>query len=254
VKLEARAKIRVGKKTERGYPTSTDYFLSPDDPELEQLFGSQPKAIRIRFPHADPAHVWSDGLEWWVKKRDANAKPILACYTKGEGDPPIALRVASFHTEGQHVTAGSPRSSGRQPIICTFRECPQFKLGLKGCRPVGRLQFFLHGGRTDQPLSFETKSWETIENVNRAFYNAGDVSAHVFELTVAFEQRRDKRFPVVNLTRVGADARPPADPRSRLIAALQDSGRDPRDPDVAAWVNSVGIDQALSTLEAISGS
>ena len=109
-KYEVRAKVRIGKKV-GGRPASVDYFIS-DDPELAALFGDEPKAIRIRFPHASVDDSFSTGLEWWSKrKRDGQNQ--LACYTKDSSDAPVALRMEAYGTDGFDIGGdyGSPVSS-----------------------------------------------------------------------------------------------------------------------------------------------
>jgi hypothetical protein len=195
--FDVRAKVRIGekKRSAKGneFPAALDYFKC-DDAEFDVLAGDKPKELRIILPFAAPADNFGTGLEFWRGKQ-------LTCYSKGEGTPPLAYRVNSMMTADVEKR-GEPMGRGKErtPITCTFRECPIFKK--KDCRPMGRLQFFLAGGRTDSVLQLETKSWNTIEGVEATLASAsakGDLRGRVFLLSVAIEQKANQKFPVVSL-------------------------------------------------------
>ncbi len=195
---EVRAKVRIGlkKKTAGGkeFPSSVDYFIC-DDPEFAAL-GDKPREVLIRLPFATAADNFTTGLEFWRGKQ-------LTCYSKGEPESsPIAYRVESMVKPGD-VLRGEKMGRGaeRQPITCGFRDCEFFKS--KDCRPMGRLQFFLDGGRTDAVLQIDTKSWNTIEGIEATIGSAaaaGDLRGRLFKLSVRMEQKGNQRFPVVSLT------------------------------------------------------
>lgn len=52
-------KIKCGMKTDRGYPTSTDFFLASGSyaPLFHQAYGEKPSTIQIVFPSDDPELV-----------------------------------------------------------------------------------------------------------------------------------------------------------------------------------------------------
>jgi len=201
---EVRAKVRVGEKREgqRGsFPVAVDYFVS-DDAEFVELCGDKPKAIRITFAHADIDDVFPTGMEWWMGK-------LMACYSEGDG---TALRKAEVEQGGQKrsllgnvtVLDQKPIGNDRRRIECKFRDCPDFGSNAqnKKCRVMGRLRFFLDGGRTDQVLEFGTKSWNSIEELTGALTSAraaGPLTGRVFELSVEFRRKGTDRFPVVSL-------------------------------------------------------
>lgn len=65
---------------------------------------------------------------------------------------------------------------------------------------MGRLDFFLDGGRQDLPLRFETKSFNSIEAILPFLKNLarlGPLSAHTLDLCVRIEKDGDKQYPVV---------------------------------------------------------
>ena len=229
-KYETRAKVRVGKKTDRGAPTSVDYFVS-DDPEVVQL-GGQRHSLLINFPYAEVEDNFSTGMEWWVKPR-SGGKSQLACYTKDSGSKPVALRLEPYVDAERDEVVGDKLKQGRVPIACPFRECQMMQD--KRCKPMGRLVFFLDGGRTDQVLQLDTKSWNTVERLSAALEGArrgGDLRGRTFELSVAFEQRGRDRFPVCSLQEV--DVEISTEPDFRLVEAIAahslsvDAGDEPR--------------------------
>lgn len=189
---DIRAKVRVGEKR-NGKPASTDYFLC-DDADFARVAGAKPATLRIRFLQAQPDDVWTTGLEWWHGS-------MLACFSGDqEGE---ALRVESkLRPDDQRL---DDRSYGRDRarILCRFRDCPVFTAGK--CKPQGRLTFFLDGGRPDAVYRFETKGWNTIENLTGALTAAaasGPLTGRVFELSVVFSSSGNKRFPEINLKEV----------------------------------------------------
>lgn len=232
-RVETRAKVRIGvKKTAQSgkkYPAAVDYFVC-DDPEFP---AGQPKTLRITFPFATAADNFSTGLERWLSKKGGDGQ-VLTCYTKDAGRDPIALRLTDFVQPGD-TTRGEARGQ-RTPITCTADACPFLKD--KSCKPMGRLQFFLEGGRQDEALQLDTKAWNTIEEVSSGLLAAErrnpDLRGRVFELSVAFRQKGTDRFPVVSIK----EAEVPLNPNSEAdvnLAELMlraDAALSAADPDV----------------------
>ena len=201
-KLEARAKVRIGEKrsTSSGgqRPASVDYFICPDD-EFARLCGEKPKSIRIEFPYPEYVDNWSDGLEWWTK---VQGQSKLACYTKDGSAEPVAERIEAFFSEEKwEEVVGPKHGDNRLPIRCPARSCPQMEAGV--CKPMGRLVFFLAGGRTDQPLQIDTKSWHSCEEITAAMQAAmrrkPNLVGRVFELSVEMRTKGSSKFPVLQL-------------------------------------------------------
>ena len=226
-----RAKVRIGKRQGAG-ATSVDHFLS-DDPELAQLFGEKPSSILIRFPHASVEDSFSTGLEWWVQRR-SDKKNQLACYTKDGGSKPVALRMEPY-LSGDEEIVGEKRpgkNGARLPILCPVRDCPVLKKG--SCKPMGRLVFFLEGGRTDAVLELDTKSWNSIERLEPVLANAGDLRGRTWELSVAFESKGTKRFPVLSIKEVGVNVNNEQDAKEAdallpLLAAVTEGSETDRE-------------------------
>jgi len=265
LKYEVRNKVRIGeKKVSSGgkeYPAAVDHFVSPD-PEVQ----GEPKVIRIILPHAEVEDNFSTGMEWWVK---ASGKNQLACYTKDSGSKPVALRLPPYVSEGDEVLGEARGGQGRIPIVCPFRSCPM--MIDKRCKPMGRLVFFVEGGRTDSVLQLDTKSWNSIEALTATLTGSrigGPLTGRTFELSVAFEQKGRDRFPVLSLTEADVEINSPADagmvdayvtweqagdaePRVVLARMLDQvfpewRGHEP----TLAWVREKGVEACIESLRA----
>jgi hypothetical protein len=237
-KFEVRAKVRIGEKNERNLPTSVDYFVS-DDVEFGNLYdrgSSKPNKLRIVLPHDSVDECFSTGLEWWVKKASAT-KSTLACYTKGDG---TALRKTQMLSEDD-VKRGEPVGQDRTPIVCRFRDCPIFKRGKDGCKPMGRLIFFLEGGRTDQVLELDTKSWNSIERLTAALQGArikGPLTGRVFDLSVAFESKGANRFPLLSIQEVDVQINSEQDvQKAEGLLAIERNADKPANVQLAAYLD-----------------
>jgi hypothetical protein len=216
---DVRAKVRIGVKKQtaggKEFPASVDYFVC-DDAEFTRLFAAKPKVIRIRFPFDRALDNFTTGLEWWRGKQ-------LTCYTKDDGTvPPVAFRNKDQVTP-EFTAVGGPMGNDRLPVSCLFRSCPQFRT--KDCKPMGRLIFFLDGGRTDSVLELDTKSWNSIEGIQASMTQLGSTSGRVFELRVEIQQKATKKFPVLSITEADVDVNTDqdvklADQLLRLAAAL----------------------------------
>jgi len=207
-KIETRAKVRIGEKNGK-FASSVDHFLCDD---AEVLNGT--KELRVVFVHAEPGDVFRTGLEWWKGE-------MLACYSDEGGKDPTAFRVSNLEVgprndrktinllDQDDEVRGQPVGRGRTPIACRFRKCPHFGTNAhnKECRVKGRLTFLIPGGRTDAALMFETKGWNTIESISGTLAScrrSGPLNApgREFLLSVAFEAKGNKRFPVVTVKEV----------------------------------------------------
>jgi hypothetical protein len=213
--------------------------------------------LTIRFVHADVDDAFSTGLEWWLRNKAGGN--TLACYTKDGGDEPTAYRLDGMLDEGQEPI-GAPMGHGRLPIRCPSRDCPHLKS--KNCKPMGRLVFTIpDAGPT--VFQLDTKSWNSVEKLTGALQHAraaGPLNdGRDFNLSVQIVTKGSDRFPVLSLEQkleqaeaLVAAEQTDGDNRSKLIAALRASGRDPSSPAVADWVKSHGIDEALRRLTEVS--
>lgn len=212
-RLDVRAKVRVGEKSGK-FAKSVDYFIT-DDAEFGRRYPNKTSEIEIVFVHEDPSDAFRTGLEWWKGS-------LLACYSDDGGESPTAFRVSQMKLSDKTLNLLDPddeiRSdrvfgNGRTAIACRFRSCPHFgsNPASKECAPKGRLSFLLPDGRRDALLLLETKSWNTIEAIDKALTEArarGPLNApgRVFTLSVSTQTKGTKRFPVCTVKEVNVEA------------------------------------------------
>jgi len=96
---------------------------------------------------------------------------------------------------------------GRIRIACRANDCRHFEQNAdkKECRPMGRLVFFIAGGRTDKALQFETKAWGSIRGLRKVLVAAeklGPLTGRTFALSVKFERKGESTFPIVSIEEV----------------------------------------------------
>ena len=233
-KLETRAKVRVGEKI-GNRPASTDYFICPDE-EFIRLCGDKPRAIRIEFPYSEAADNWNAGLEWWLR---SGGQSKLACYTKDGGDKPRAHRMQAFFSEEKwEEVVGPMHGDNRLPILCPARSCPQQEAGV--CKPMGRLIFFLAGGRQDECLQIDTKSWYSCEELTKAMDAAmrrkPNLVGRTFELSVEMKTKAKSRFPVLYLKEIDVEVNTASD--VELADALVTLGNNPTKEGLASYLDA----------------
>jgi hypothetical protein len=159
----------------------------------------------VLFVHDRADEVLSTGLEWWAGK-------MLVCYSKGEGEPPLAYRKTVMKQGGREVNLidgetirGEPMGHGaeRTPITCRARNCPKFRSN--DCKPIGRLTFML-ARKPGAVYQLDTKSWNSIEQLGGvlevAFTTGGPLRGREFDLSVAMVQKGTSKFPVLSLEEV----------------------------------------------------
>lgn len=201
--LPVRAKVRIGEKKKaasgKEYPAAADSFLCEEEGWERGI-----KELRIILPFAKPEENFSTGLEYWRGKQ-------LTCYSKGEGDPPLAYRVKSEVKEWDTVR-GEEMGRERIPVTCQVRQCPL--LMDKACKPMGRLQFFLEGGdRSKGVYQIDTKSWNTIEKIEPFLTMIGDPRERVLILRVEMVQKGRDKYPVISLEAADVEVNSPEDAR-----------------------------------------
>lgn len=187
--IEPVGKVRIGEKAGKG-ARSIDHFRA-NEPLFAELCPGDPSEIEIvliDIPNVEPS--WSSGMEWWVQKDGQNK---LACYTKDGGSDPIAYRLRPY-LDPENVNRGEIIGQNRQPISCPFRDCRHFG---KQCKPIGRMTFYIASDPEKRPWRLDTKSWYSIENIDRALAQAPTVAK--WKLSVSFQTKGTKRFPVLRM-------------------------------------------------------
>lgn len=131
-------KIRIGEKTEKGYPISRDHFVCPD--EVKAVYGDEPKELDIMF--------LSDDIE-----------DVFPAYYKMYG------QTAGLKCRGDGITADRlNKATGEfEEIECPGRECPEYEA--KQCRRIGALKFLLPKVNGLGIWEIDTSSYNSILNI-----------------------------------------------------------------------------------------
>lgn len=138
-----------GKRVE--YPSAVDYFVCP--PEVQAVFGEQPKELRILIP---------------IEDEDRWASQYYRCYsrTRGlicKGDGINAVRMVDAETGA--IADSKTKKVVMKDITCQGRECPEYG---KQCHEVMNLQFLLPEVAGLGIWQIDTGSINSIKNINSA--------------------------------------------------------------------------------------
>jgi hypothetical protein len=167
-RLPRLGKIRLGVKVEpegkASYPRATNYFVCP--PEVQEVFGAEPKELAIAFPTDDPdicASHWyraysARGLVCKGDGERADRLVDMKATVSGEGELPDSL-----HPTHWKIATARSESTARHEIECPPATCPQF--ASKACRPIANIQFMLPDVRGLGIWQIDTSSWHSIRNV-----------------------------------------------------------------------------------------
>lgn len=235
-RFDVRGKVKVGEKTDSGYPTSTDYFVC-EDPEFGELY-QRANRIRIALPYADPALCFVQTLEAWKGS-------VLACRSN---DGKVAYRKTD-----EDVGDGSERfvlDADPKQIDCPHHNCPWFLEDKNGCKTTARLRFFLADGQNRSAvLEFVTHGYGSIEGIAAAVSLAGrigDLTLATGWLSVTKVTKGRKQFPVVRLDLDGnaSTSVEEADELHKILTVIGEI----ENPDFTAWVRRVGAETALIKL------
>jgi hypothetical protein len=149
--------IRIGEMVESQrkagvtYPRAIDHFKpefvdKQHEDRFHQLYGEQPKRIRVAFGHDDPEKVFPQ----WFK-----------LYGKSTG----------LKCKGDNETAGRWQDGEIREVECIGpEECPYSlengQNGKPGCKRMASLQFFIHGIPELAVFQINTTSYHSIVNIN----------------------------------------------------------------------------------------
>ena len=166
VRFPRLGKIKIGEKTEKGYPRSLDYFLCPD--EVKKVYGDEPKELDILFPVDSLDAIFPQYLKWYGKGSG------LKCWGDGE----TAHR---FNKETNDI----------EEIECLFEECPEYES--KNCKKLANLNFMLPKVQGLGIYQLATSSMNSILNINSTLalisgITGGKISMIPFKLVVSREE------------------------------------------------------------------
>lgn len=186
-RLPRLGKIRLGikKKTASGaeYPAEVDYFiLDPQTPselenqklidEFHQLYGEQPKQIKIMLPVADTELYFPQFYKRYGRSTS------LQC--KGDGE--TATCATKEFTQGLEILGGE--EMGQFKVRCLGRECIYFKN--RQCAMVGSIQVLLPDLPGAGVWQIDTGSFNSIVSLNSGieYVKALCGRAHMLPLTL----------------------------------------------------------------------
>ena len=191
VALPRIGKVKIGKKSDRGYPMSVDYFIPTGKYAglFTKAFGEKPKTIQVVFPSDDPSQVCDEHYEY----RDDDGRLIAwgdgEIFEVWDGRQYTKLSVQQYPNVMESVKQRYPSKKGWEIRLT--------------------LNFFIPMVRGVVGLwTFETKGTaSTIPQVCDTFdlmkQQRGFVKGIIFDLNVQFatsQKPGDKsRYPVVSL-------------------------------------------------------
>lgn len=185
-------RLKIGKKSEKGYPMSVDYFIPTG--KYAGLFtsalGEKPQTIQVIFPDDDPAVVCNERYEY----RD-NAGALVArgdgqTFEVWDGKKYTTLSVERYPNLMQQIIAKYPSKKSEWDVALTLRFIVPAVRGI-----VGVWQFSTKGVAS------------SVKNIRNSFDGVqmmrGTVTQTVFDLSVQFAKSNkpntNSRYPVVSL-------------------------------------------------------
>lgn len=185
-------RLKIGKKSEKGYPMSVDYFIPTG--KYAGLFtsalGEKPQTIQVIFPDDDPAVVCNERYEY----RD-NAGALVArgdgqTFEVWDGKKYTTLSVERYPNLMQQIIAKYPSKKSEWDVALTLRFIVPAVRGI-----VGVWQFSTKGAAS------------SVKNIRNSFDGVqmmrGTVTQTVFDLSVQFAKSNkpntNSRYPVVSL-------------------------------------------------------
>ena len=147
--------VKVEKTNDQGevtstYPKACDFFVCP--PEVQTIFGEQPRELRVMVPVEDPEQWCSQYYRAYSRTRS------LTC--KGDGE--TCRRLVDVKT-GDIANRDSQNVEWR-PMACTGKTCPDFQA--KRCTEMMNLMFMLPEVPGLGVWQIDTTSINSIRNIN----------------------------------------------------------------------------------------
>lgn len=166
--LPRAGKIRLGVRTERGYPREVDYFVLdadlPGRSEIVRLYGEKPKRILVTLVSSDPEEVFPHALKAYGKG--------LGLLCRGDGQKALRARVEQVKDREGETRQSIVRDQAGRPVT-EERACPCDWLKSKKCRALGNLIVVLPEVGLGV-YQIDTSSWWSMQNVRSdlAFLNS----------------------------------------------------------------------------------
>ena len=197
VALPRIGKVKIGKKSDRGYPMSVDYFIPTGKYAglFTKAFGEKPSTIQVVFPTDDPSQVCDEHYEYRDDEGRLIAKGDGETFEVWDGKQYATLSIAQYPNLMQSVQQRYPNKKAQNK-----EDGWDIRLTLNFFIPMVRGVVGL--------WTFETKGTaSTIPQVCDTFdlmkEQRGFVKGIIFDLNVQFAQSQKpgskSRYPVVSL-------------------------------------------------------
>jgi hypothetical protein len=192
-RLPRLGKIHTGIKAKNKegveYPKAVDYFVCP--PEVQKVYGKQPKELKIMFPLEDET-IWASQFY-----RCYSSSRGLVC--KGDGETARMLI-----DEHDNMANRDSQKTEFQTVECKGRDCPHY--GIR-CREVMMLQFLLPDVPGLGIYQLDTGSINSMININSAIELIRSITGRIsmIPLTLVLEDQevspegKKKTVHVLNL-------------------------------------------------------
>lgn len=160
--------IRLGVKvkTQSGgeRPDNADHLVCHDAPQVESVYGKQPKEIDVVFPSDDLDQCVPTWLMWWRPgAKGANGKAIsgvLRC--KGNGPAEDGTAGTAQYFDKRDPKTGEVPTRG-----CLGQSCPDWNdvKGNRQCKPNMKIYVYLPKVSPFGIFQISTTSWTTIKSL-----------------------------------------------------------------------------------------
>lgn len=210
VRLPRLGTIALGMKDERGVPKAVDYFVVP--PEVQAVYGPQPRELDIIIPHDDLEVVMPTYLKRYgenfglICRGDGKTAALSALYAQNfGGEYGVKWNGRDFvGVDGQPIDV-EPGQNGRGwlRIPCFYRRCAQYVAGK--CTEVAILNVMLY--KVPGVLgvySIDTGSWNSYQNITAALNLLRALLGRVSCIPLKLRVRMQQAHPAVGS---GAGAR-----------------------------------------------
>ena len=190
-------KIKIGKKSERGFPQSVDYFIPSGKYAglFTQAYGEKPQSIQIVFPSDDAESVCNEFYEYRDDEGRLIAKGDGAVFDVWNGQKYIQLNTTDYphlmqSIQGKYPNKQAERTGDGWRIRMTLNFIVPMVKGV-----AGLWTFETNGTASTIPQVRDT--FDTM------YHERGFVKGIIFDLNVQFATSQHpgakSKFPVVTL-------------------------------------------------------
>lgn len=202
-------KIAMGVKDDRGIPKAVDYFVVP--PEVQEVYGSQPKELDILIPNEDidsffPAYLKRyAGKTGLICKGDGQTATIPADYAQAFGQEyGILFRDGKFYLKETGELLDIVKGKGDRAFIsfpCTYKHCPFYKQ--KKCTEVAVLNIILPKVPGILGVySLDTGSFNSYTNIRNSLKILKRMFGRISFIPLKLKIRMQQMYPVIEGKRI----------------------------------------------------